>query len=129
MSTAREEFLLVLEHSPDEGMLPLICPDTGRPLGTVIADLHSLLEERGIALSFEETVATTPPGRSRRLLVDGRPLEEIVAPHKSHRPCAGCTCCGGEPAECGECGDEAVWEDLPESVIRLAVLKAAGMKK
>ncbi len=129
MNTAAHRITLVLEHSPDEGMLPLICPDTGRPLEAVIADLQSLLRRRGIALSFEETVAASPTGRSRRLLINGRPLEEFVPPRTPRSPCAGCPCSGDESAECGECQNEACWDEFPESVVRLGVLKAAGVKK
>jgi len=123
---------LVLEHSPDEGMLPHICPDTGRRLEEVISDLHSLLEKRGIALSFSETVAAAAvSGRCHRLLVDGRPLEDFVPPRKPPRPCAGCPwSCDASPeiGKCGSGGDGACWDDFPESVVRLAVLKAAGVK-
>jgi hypothetical protein len=129
MSTTAEGITLTLRHSPDEGMLPLICPDTGRSLRAVIADLQSLLDEGGIALTFEETVAALPPGRMRLFLINERPLEAIVAPRIPRSPCAGCPCCGEESSECGECGDAPFWDEIPESVIRLAVLKVAGLKQ
>lgn len=129
MKATAEGVALTLMHSPDEGMLPVICPDTGRPLAAVITDLQSLLGEDGISLTFEETVTALPPGRMRLLLINEKPLEEIVAPRTPHSPCAGCPFSGEEPGECGECGGEAFWDEIPESVIRLAVLKAAGLKK
>ncbi|MDG6256512.1 MAG: hypothetical protein QCH35_02825 [Methanomicrobiaceae archaeon] len=129
---AGRSIILTIEHSPDEGMLPHICPDTGRRLEEVISDLQSLLEERGIALSFSETVAAPAvPGRFHRLLIDGRPLEDFVPPRKPLRPCAECPCsCDASPesGKCGSGGDGAYWDDFPESVVRLAVLKAAGVK-
>ena len=129
MSTAAQSVALILEHSPDEGMLPLICPDTQRPLGAVIADLQSLLKGWGIALTFEETIASPLPGRSHRLLINDRSLEEFVPPRIPRSPCAGCPCSGDGSAECGECENEVFWDEFPESVIRLAVLKAAGVNK
>jgi hypothetical protein len=129
MNAAGNRITLILEHSPDEGMLSLICPDTGRPLSVVVEDLRSLLEERDVALVFSETIGIPSPGRSRRLLIDDTPIEEIVPPRTRSSPCACCPFSGNETAECGECENEAFWEDFPESVVRLAVLKVAGMKK
>jgi hypothetical protein len=130
MNTSTHGITLLLEHSPDEGMLPLICPDTGRRLGEVIADMQILLERYGIALTFTETIAAPPPpGHFHRLLINDRPLEEFVAPRKRISPCAGCPLSCDESVECGECANDAFWDDFPESVVRLAVLKAAGLKK
>ena len=67
------------------------------------------------AIALTRDAATTA-----RLLAETLPRTRAFAPARFS---------GEEPGECGECGGEAFWDEIPESVIRLAVLKAASLKK
>ena len=115
-------------HRDPARYLPL-CPDTGRRLQDVIDEIATLLGPRGIEVEFiEQEYTDDAPGKAQMLLFDGIPLEELVPPRRRGGPCFECTVCGPRQEECGACEEVDYYMAVPESVIRLAALKAAGMK-
>jgi hypothetical protein len=115
------------QHSSDPSRFMPICPDTGRPLRVVIDELSLLLRARGVTLEFIEKVVEGSDMR-QQLFFDGTPLEEIVPLRRPHRPCAECGICDGEEEVCPSPDDAGYYELFPESVVRLAALRVAGIK-
>ncbi|WFN34190.1 hypothetical protein L1S32_10125 [Methanogenium sp. S4BF] len=96
----------------------VLCSDTGRPIVDVIHDICRQLELRGIPCTFAEKDGPM------QLSFNERPFEKIV-PIYVPKTCSMCSSCEGSE---GECTGERRYEGIPESVIRLAALRAAGLK-
>jgi arsenate reductase (thioredoxin) len=104
---------------PDGPMPPVVlCSDTNRPLQEVIRDIRSLLEKRGIPCTITEE------NGPMQLSFNGVPFEKIV-PLYVPKTCSMCGSCDGSE---GECSGGRRYEGIPESVVRLAAMRAAGLK-
>ena len=103
-----------------DGPMPsvILCSDTGRPLLEVIHDIRSQLERQGIPS------AVTEKDGPMQLLFNGVPFEKIV-PIYVPKTCSMCGTCEGSE---GECSGGRRYEGIPESVVRLAAMRAAGLK-
>ncbi len=96
----------------------ILCSDTGRPLQEVIRDIRSQLEGQGIPSTVTEEDGPV------QLLFNGVPFENIV-PIYVPKTCSMCGTCDGSE---GECTGGRRYEGIPESVVRLAAMRAAGLK-
>ncbi|MDE4908490.1 hypothetical protein L0665_07710 [Methanogenium marinum] len=103
-----------------DGPIPsvVLCSDTSRPLQEVIRDICSLLERQGIPCTITEEDGPV------QLLFNNVPFEKIV-PIYVPKTCSMCGTCDGSE---GECSGGRRYEGIPESVVRLAAMKAGGLK-
>lgn len=103
-----------------EGPMPpaILCSDTGRQLQEVVRDICSQLDTRGIPCTITEVDGPM------QLSFNGVPFEEIV-PLYVPKSCSMCGSCDGSE---GECNGGRRYEGIPESVVRLAAMRAAGLK-
>ncbi|WAI00132.1 arsenate reductase/protein-tyrosine-phosphatase family protein [Methanogenium organophilum] len=103
-----------------EGPMPpaILCSDTGRQLQDVIHDICLQLTNRGIPCTIAEEDGPL------QLSFNGVPFEEIV-PIYIPKSCSMCGSCDGSE---GECAGGRRYEGIPESVVRLAGMRAAGLK-
>ncbi len=103
-----------------DGPIPsvVLCSDTGRPLQEVIRDICSLLERQGIPCTITEVDGPM------QLAFNDVPFEKIVPIHVP-KTCSMCGTCDGSD---GECTGGRRYEGIPESVVRLAAMRAAGLK-
>jgi len=103
-----------------EGPVPpvILCSDTGRALQEVIRDIRSQFEKQGISSTITEEDGPV------QLLFNGVPFEKIV-PIYVPKTCSMCGTCEGSE---GECSGGRRYEGIPESVVRLAAMRAAGLK-
>ena len=102
-----------------------LSPETCRAFLEILEDIRQQMVERGIEVAILES--TSAVGSSGKILLNGVSLEEIV-PAQSVRGSSGSGACpaGGGPCAGGSGEQDTPCETLPESVIRLAVVKAAG---
>ncbi|EHQ35117.1 arsenate reductase/protein-tyrosine-phosphatase family protein [Methanoplanus limicola] len=108
--------------SGDPSGPPLRCPDTGRSLSEVIKDTDIIMKKQGFVIRYEERPESENTTESL-LLIGGRPIEDLVPLPDPSKYCGmACADCGGKPAgtTCSR-----IYEYIPESVLRLAVKKAA----
>ena len=105
---------------PDHGPMPpvVLCSDTGRQLQDVMHDICLQLTNRGIPCTIAEEDGPL------QLSFNGVPFEEIV-PLYVPKSCSMCGSCDGSE---GECTGGRRYEGIPESVVRLAAMRAAGLK-
>ncbi|WP_440949712.1 DUF2703 domain-containing protein [Methanosphaerula subterraneus] len=120
---------LVVEwrHLAVEGKTCERCGSTGANLRAVVAELTPVLGVRGIALELqEELLSPEEITRSNEVLVGGTPIEELVGGRAAATACPSCSTLVGIPCSCRtvRVGDEE-FEELPESLIAAAILKAA----
>jgi arsenate reductase len=95
----------------------MICSDTGRSLQEAFAGIAGMLEAQDVACRVEEEEGPMA------ILFNGTPFEEIV-PIYVPKTCSLCGSCEGSAAECT---GERRYEGIPESVLRLAARRAAGL--
>jgi len=120
---------LVVEwrHLAVEGETCERCGSTGANLRAVVAELTPVLGVRGIALELrEELLSPEEIARSNEVLVGGRPIEEVVGGRVAATDCPSCSTLVGAPCACRTvCVGDEEFEELPESLIVTAILKAA----
>jgi len=129
--TFGEAHLEIRWHHRKDPMSPVFCSDSGRPLSQVLEEITSLLEARGVKVSLLRIPLEDRSGSdlnrsgSDMILLNGRRLEDIVP---IYVPKA-CSCCGGCEGVEGACQKEVPrYEGIPESALRLAALRASGLK-
>jgi arsenate reductase len=108
--------------SGDPSEPPLRCPDTDRLLSEVVKDTDSIMKKQGFEIRYEERPKSENTTESL-LLIDNRPIEQLVPLPDPSKYCGmACAECSGKPADtpCSR-----IYENIPESVLRLAVKKAA----
>jgi len=121
---------VVLRSQGEGGLqIPFFCSDTLRPVGDVAEEMGRIVAKQGWEISFLRVAAESgePP---LSLLLNNIPLEELVPLPNPEKYCGmSCVDCGGSTCSptTGSGGCRR-YESLPESVFRLAILKACGLK-
>ncbi|MDN7024801.1 DUF2703 domain-containing protein [Methanoculleus sp. FWC-SCC1] len=95
-------------------------PERDAAFRAILADLKSRLEERGVWVAILET--PLPRDAAGQVLMNGAPVEELVPVQGCDEGCSGCT--GG-----GAGSGRPACEEMPEPLLRLAALRASGMKR
>jgi len=114
----RDGTLIITWRRPGTPAPPaVLCSDTGRTLQEVFAGIAEMAGAQDVACRVEEEEG------SMAILFNGRPFEEIV-PIYVPKTCSVCGSCEGSAAECT---GQRRYEGIPESVLRLAARRAAGL--
>lgn len=123
---------LVIEwrHYDKAGQTCDRCAATGTAVREVVSELGSELAEKGVTVTFTETLLPAElMAQSNMLLFNGIPLEEVLddaAADESH--CASCSCLTGSETSCRTVEFEGKsYEEIPAGLIRKAVFKASGL--
>lgn len=103
------------------------CSETGKSLRQVIGELEEELRSHDVELSFIQT--TLPEEKlpqSNMILINGRPLEDILTDAKTgENYCSSCSCLTGEETYCRTVRyDGETHEEISKELIRQAVLTA-----
>jgi len=104
---------------------PVRCSDTDRAVSQVVYEMKGLFSSHGCEISFVETDYKEGEDKHRSILnFNGKALEEVV-PFADPRKYCGLSCsgCGSDEENCTR-----RYENIPESVLRLAILRAGGLK-
>ncbi|MDN7024954.1 DUF2703 domain-containing protein [Methanoculleus sp. FWC-SCC1] len=120
----KEKLVIEWRYPEDRpGTLAVRCGNAGAVLRGTLAEIATLLEMEGIAVSIFET--PVPAGGSPGVLFNGIPLEDLTAgmevPAAPESPCASCAGCEDEGA-CLEALEGAT--AVPPDLIGRAALKA-----
>jgi hypothetical protein len=102
------------------------CSDTGTHLGRAIARLRREGMLDGVDLNLEETVLSPDEiRRSNTLLINGVPIEDLLDVRVTFTECSSCSDLTGESECCrAVSAGHQVFEEIPEEMIRAAILKA-----
>jgi len=122
------EIVVLWSHPDDPTIPPLVCPDTCRTVKEVVEEFQKGKNGHELSLRFREETSPDKERGSFRLTIDGAPLEELVPLPDPSKYCGvACKGCGtGERRETTSCS--RVYEQIPESVLRLALAKATEQK-
>ncbi len=114
----KDTALVITWRRPESPMPPaVLCSDTGRFLQEAFAGITGMLGAQDVACRIEEEEGPMA------ILFNGTPFEEIV-PIYVPKTCSLCGSCDGSGAECT---GQRRYEGIPESVLRLAARRAAGL--
>ena len=117
-------------HLDEKGDTCLRCSETGKTLRQVIAELRKELIAKDIQIVLEETkLSKDQIDQSNMLLINNVPLEEILyGVNVSQNYCQSCSCLTGADAYCRSVEYKGKhFEEIPENLIRSAVLQVAGI--
>ncbi|WOF16907.1 DUF2703 domain-containing protein [Methanoplanus sp. FWC-SCC4] len=117
-----KEILIQLRCKDDPTQPPLRCPDTGRTVKEVTEDLKTIAEGKGFSLKLQETTDKISERFEESLMaINGLSLEEITPLPDPRKYCGmACSGCGGGDNDSCQQG---FYREIPESVLRLAVMK------
>lgn len=122
------EIIVLWSHPYNPTIPPLICPDTGKSVKEVVADFRDIYSGRDITFNFMEEICPDKDEGSGRLIIDDIPLEDLVPLHDPSKYCGmSCGGCGSEDKQ-GETSCGRIYEQIPESVLRLALSKATNKR-
>ena len=105
------------------------CHDTGANLRAVVRKLNTSLRPRGVRFRLKEILLN--PDRlaeSNSIIIDGRPLEEVLpATHVTNTECGSCGDLLGQATDCrAVTKDGRIHETIPPDMIHDALRKVAG---
>lgn len=121
----REIKVLLLKNPLSPGGMPL-CSDTIRHPKEAVSDMQNLLSKDNIKITFEEREAEIPKNMAFLLTINNKTLEELVPLPDPSKYCGmSCSGCSGESGDNSGCS--RIYTQVPESVLRLAIKKAAAL--
>jgi len=115
-------------HLDEKGDTCLQCAETGKTLHQVIAELKKELTAKNVKVIFKETkLSKDQIDQSNMILINDTPLEQILSGvNVSQNYCQSCSCLTGTDTYCRTVKyNGKQYEEIPEIIIRSAVLKAA----
>lgn len=117
------------KHLEKSGETCLRCSKTGKSIVQVVEEISEGLKPKGIKISFKETkLPKTEIKQSNLILINDKPLEEIISAKVSESYCPSCCDITGEGTYCRTIEkDGKVYEEIPEGLIKEAVYKVAGL--
>ncbi len=119
------KIVVLWSHPDDPTIPPPVCPDTCRSVKEVVANYRDACIGRDLTFSYVEEISPDISSCGR-LTIDGIPLEELVPLPDPSKYC-GMACDGcrsGDAPAASSC--KRMYEQIPESVLRLALSKTAG---
>ena len=118
------EIVVLWSHSADPTIPPLVCPDTCRTVKEVVIDFQNARGTDIYRFTFSEEILKGKNSNDSSLTIDGLPLEELVPLPDPSKYCGmACEGCGtGNQGEERSCSRN--YEQIPESVLKLALSKA-----
>jgi hypothetical protein len=100
------------------------CSKTGTALSQVLTELRQESKYRDVEVIFTETkLSAEQIQQSNMILLNGRPLEDILSDAKADENyCSSCSCLTGKEARCRTISyNDMVYEDIPVELIRMSV--------
>jgi hypothetical protein len=117
-------------HLDTKGDTCLRCSQTGKTLNQVIAELQKELITYNVKITFKETkLSKNQINQSNMILINDVPLEQILSGASvSKNYCQSCSCLTATDAYCRTIEYKGKqYEEIPEAIIRKAILQAAGI--
>ena len=117
-------------HLDEKGDTRLRCSETGKTLHQVIAELKKELTAKDVKVIFKETkLSKDQIDQSNMILINDTPLEQILSKaNVGVNYCDSCSCITRNETYCRTIQyDGKTYEEIPEEIIRKAVLNAARL--
>jgi hypothetical protein len=124
---------LVIEwrHLVVDGATCERCGATGSEVRTAVDALTKELGSLGIKIVFKET-ALDPDQleESNKILLNGKPVEDLIAGGVTETPCSSCSTLTGTSACCRAVEvDNQQYEEIPAWLIKRAAYRAVGLRE
>jgi hypothetical protein len=107
------------------------CGATGSEVKIAVDALTKELGARGIKVVFKETpLGTDQLEESNKILLNGKPLEDLIAGGVTETPCSSCSTLTGTSACCRAVEvDNQQYEEIPAWLIKQAAYRAVGLRE
>jgi hypothetical protein len=104
------------------------CGVTGSEVKAAVDALTKELGARGIKVVFKETpLGPDQLEESNKILLNGKPLEDLISGSVSETPCSSCSTLTGTSACCRAVEvDNQQYEEIPAWLIKKAAYRAVG---
>lgn len=105
------------------------CGKTGDTVRSVVDELRKDFGPAGIKINLTETILDkTRIAESNEILMNGVPLEDLLAASVVSTDCPSCVTLAGESTCCRAIEiDDVQYEDIPAELIRKAAYRALGI--
>jgi hypothetical protein len=124
---------LVIEwrHLVVDGATCERCGATGSEVRTAVDALTKELGAKGIKVVFKETaLGTDQLEESNMVILNGKPLEDLIAGGVTETPCSSCSTLTGTSACCRAVEvDNQQYEEIPAWLIKRAAYRAVGLRE
>lgn len=113
-------------HYQHEGATCDRCAATGLSVREVVSELSRELAERGVSITFTETILPEElMAQSNMILLNGIPLENVLDDAAAdENPCPSCSCLTGSETSCRIVEYQGTtYEEIPPELIRKALHK------
>ncbi len=107
------------------------CGATGSEVRTAVDALTQELGAHGIKVVFKETpLGTDRLEESNKILLNGKPIEDLIAGGVTETSCSSCSTLTGTSACCRAVEvDNQQYEEIPAWLIKRAAYRAVGLKE
>ena len=124
---------LVIEwrHLVVDGATCERCGATGSEVKNAVNELTKELGSFGIKVVFKETpLGTDQLEESNKILLNGKPIEDLISGSVTETPCSSCSTLTGTSACCRAVEvDNQQYEEIPAWLIKRAAYRAVGLKE
>ena len=124
---------LVIEwrHLVVDGATCERCGATGSEVNIAVDALTKELGALGIKVVFKETaLGTDQLEESNKILLNGKPLEDLIDGGVTETPCSSCSTLTGTSACCRAVEvDNQQYEEIPAWLIKRAAYRAVGLRQ
>lgn len=115
--------VVILKNPLNPGFMPL-CPDTMRHPKEAVSDMEKMLSKDNITITLEERESEIPKDQAFMVIINDKTLEELVPLPDPSKYCG--MSCEGCSTDTDNSGCRRGYIEVPESVLRLAIKKAAA---
>ena len=107
------------------------CGATGSEVRIAVDALTKELGAHGIKVVFKETpLGTNQLEESNKILLNGKPIEDLIAGGVTETPCSSCSTLTGTSACCRAIEvDNQQYEEIPAWLIKQAAYRAVGLRE
>ena len=113
------------KHYDKKGETCLRCDNTGKNIQEALKDISENLNYNEVDISYKETkLDAEEMPESNMILINNKPIEEIMSATVSENYCHSCSCIAGEGANCRTIKMSGnTFEEIPKDLIIAAIEK------
>jgi hypothetical protein len=129
-STPIKRLVIEWRHLVVDGATCERCGATGSEVRTAVDALTKELGALGIKVVFKETaLGTDQLDKSNKILLNGKPIEDLIAGGVIETPCSSCSTLTGTSVCCRAVEvDKQQYEEIPAWLIKRAAYHAVGLR-
>lgn len=129
--TPIKQLVIEWRHLVVDGATCERCGATGSQVRTAVGALTKELGALGIKVVIKETpLGTDQLEESNKILLNGKPLEDLINGGVTETPCSSCSTLTGTSACCRAIEvDNTQYEEIPTWLIKRAAYRAVGLRE